>query len=101
MECVFDVLQSKTLFLSGKAGKKEKRFFMLTTRSSVKPNLKELAKLVKVVVWSNACVNHTDIGYACLSCGVCVLLGERASLSSAKGHGCGCKRGERLCAHML
>jgi hypothetical protein len=71
VECVFDFLQSKTLFLSGKVGKKEKRFFMLTTRSSVKPNLKELAKLVKVVVvWSNAYVKHTEIGYACLSCGV-------------------------------
>lgn len=41
---------AKSLFLSGKIGKKNKKFFMLTTRSSIKPNLKELAKVVKVVL---------------------------------------------------
>lgn len=39
---------AKSLFLSGKIGKKNKKYFMLTTRSSIKPNLKELAKVVKV-----------------------------------------------------
>jgi nucleoside-diphosphate kinase len=39
---------AKSLFLSGKIGKKEKKHFMLTTRSSVKPDLKALAKVVGV-----------------------------------------------------
>jgi nucleoside-diphosphate kinase len=39
---------AKSLFLSGKVGKKEKKYFMLTTRSSVKPDLKALAKVVGV-----------------------------------------------------
>ena len=38
---------SKSLFLSGKKGK-EKFFFILTTRSTVKANLKEVAKAVGV-----------------------------------------------------
>jgi nucleoside-diphosphate kinase len=39
---------AKSLFLSGKIGKKDKKFFMLTTRSFLKPDLKALAKAVGV-----------------------------------------------------
>ena len=39
---------AKSLFLAGKISKKDKRFFMLTTLSTTKPNLKQLAATLGV-----------------------------------------------------